>query len=328
MIVGSTRPVVEVETAGALGSAGSEGCSVVIVTFNNESCIAECLHSVLLTLDDGDEVIVVDNASSDKTLEVVCRFLAQTSRLKIVENPTNLGYSAGCNVGLKASSGQHLVLLNPDTIVWPRWLEKMKRAFREGVGAVGPMSDNVGGVQYIGHDLEPGIRLQEIQDHLTEQFARQSVETKLLIGFCLLLRRDIMDRIGILDENLFLGNDDLELSWRIRTHDLKLVVAKDVFVHHKHHVSFKSLECSKVHELIQQSGTALETKLKAYYGEVLSDEELWGVTFRDEALDLPSSPHLSTNSFDASKCIPSSVGKPAPQNTQSPDSNASALKCL
>jgi len=141
------------------------------------------------------------------------------------------------------------------------------------------MSDNVGGIQFIGHELEAGIRLQELQDHLTERFAGQAAETKLLIGFCLMLRRDILDRVGLLDEKLFLGNDDLELSWRLRTHGLKLVVARDVFVHHKHHVSFHSLENTKVHELIKESWDALEAKLRAYYGDLPTNEELWGLTF-------------------------------------------------
>jgi GT2 family glycosyltransferase len=273
------EPVIDEKTAGLLGPATSEGTSVIIVTFNNETCIADCLHSVLMSINEGDEVIVVDNGSADRTVDIVTSFLSQTSRLRLIQSEVNLGYSAGCNVGMKASVGQFLVMLNPDTIVWPRWIEKMRRCFDETVGAVGPMSDNVGGIQCIVHDLGPEIRLQECQDYLTERSARQSEETKLLIGFCLMLRRDVLDRVGLFDEDLFLGNDDLEISWRLRTHGLKLVVAKDVFVHHKHHVSFKSLESSKVHQLITKSSAALEAKLQRYYGCSPSSLELWGVKF-------------------------------------------------
>lgn len=272
-------PAFDTRTVGALGPARSSGSSVVIVTFNNESCIAQCLHSVLMSLNDGDEVVVVDNGSADGTVEVVRHFQTRTARLRLIESKTNLGYSAGCKLGMKASGGEYLVLLNPDTVVWPRWLQKLRRAFTPQVGAVGPMSDNAGGIQFIGRDLEPGVRLQEIQDNLTERFAGETAETKLLVGFCVMLRRDVMDMIGLQDENLFLGNDDLELSWRIRTHGLRLVVAKDVFVHHLHHVSFSFLGKDEVHALILQSNHALRAKLEAYYGEVPSDEELWGVTF-------------------------------------------------
>ena len=274
------EPFVDTRTAGLLGPARSPGSSVVIVTYNNEGCIGDCLHSVLMTLGEGEEVIVVDNASEDGTVREVRSFQQRTRRLHLLESDTNLGYAAGANVGLKASAGKWLVLLNPDTAVWPRWLEKMRRAFSEEVGAVAPMSDNVGGRQLIGEVLEVGRPLGEIQDVLTERFAGTTEETKLLFGVCLMLPRSLLDRIGLLDEDLFLGNDDLELSWRIRTHSLKLVVVRDVFVHHLNHVSFNSMSSSNVHDLISQSSRALDAKLNAYYGRTPTSEEIWGVTFR------------------------------------------------
>jgi hypothetical protein len=274
------EPFVDARTAGLLGPARSSGSSVVIVTFNNQGCIGDCLHSVLMTLDDHDEVIVVDNASTDGTVGEVRRFQQWTRKLTLVESDTNLGYSAGANVGLRASAGTHLVLLNPDTTVWPRWLEKMKRAVGEDVGAVAPISDNVGGAQFVGGLLRPGIPLHEIQDHLTECFSGVWEETKLLFGLCVMLPRSLLDRIGLLDEDLFLGNDDLELSWRIRTHELKLLIVEDVFVHHLNHVSFNSLSGSKVHDLVAESSKALDAKLSAYYGRSPTSEEVWGVTFR------------------------------------------------
>jgi len=274
------EPFVDTRTAGLLGPARSPGSSVVIVTYNNEGCIGDCLHSVLMTLGEGEEVIVVDNASEDGTVREVRSFQQRTRRLHLLESDTNLGYAAGANVGLKASAGKWLVLLNPDTAVWPRWLEKMRRAFSEEVGAVAPMSDNVGGRQLIGEVLEVGRPLGEIQDVLTERFAGTTEETKLLFGVCLMLPRSLLDRIGLLDEDLFLGNDDLELSWRIRTHGLKLVIVRDVFVHHLNHVSFNSMPSSSVHDLISQSSSALDAKLNAYYGRTPTSEEIWGVTFR------------------------------------------------
>jgi glycosyltransferase involved in cell wall biosynthesis len=78
---------------------------VIIVTYNNESCIADCLHSVLMSIDEGDEVIVVDNGSADRTVDIFTSFLSQTSRLRLIQSEVNLGYSAGCNVGMNASMG-------------------------------------------------------------------------------------------------------------------------------------------------------------------------------------------------------------------------------
>ena len=151
----------------------------------------------------------------------------------------------------------------------------------DGVGAVGPMCDNCGSTQALAHNLEPGWRLEEIQDVLTERFSLCTTETKLLMGFCVSLSRDVLNEVGLLDEDLFLGNDDLELSWRLQTHGLKLLVAKDVFVHHVDHVSFKTVEPGAIHNFIVESSQALSSKLIAYYdGHPPSDQDLWGLSFR------------------------------------------------
>jgi cellulose synthase/poly-beta-1,6-N-acetylglucosamine synthase-like glycosyltransferase len=80
--------------------------SVVIVSYNSSSTIGACLHSVLMTLNEGDEVIVVDNASHDDTVRIVEGFLTQTSRLKLIQCQKNTGFSKGCNIGLLESKGR------------------------------------------------------------------------------------------------------------------------------------------------------------------------------------------------------------------------------
>jgi O-antigen biosynthesis protein len=144
---------------------------------------------------------------------------------------------------------------------------------------VGPLSDNVGGNQSVVCHLPPGLKLNEIQDHLTEKYSSQTETTKILFGMCLMVRRDVFNKVGLLDENLFLGNDDLEFSWRLRTHGLELKIVKDVFVHHQNHVSFGSISQAQKDEWITQSAAALKAKLRAYYGYDPTNEEVWGVRF-------------------------------------------------
>jgi O-antigen biosynthesis protein len=145
------------------------------------------------------------------------------------------------------------------------------------VGAVGPLSDNIGGDQLVSLYIQESS-LHERQDWVTETYTGKYLETKLLIGLCVMFRREVLDKVGLLDEELFLGNDDLEMSWRLQTHSLKLVIAKDVFVHHINHVSFHSLPRAQTDKWLEESGLALQRKLKAYYGEeVPSEAELRGV---------------------------------------------------
>ncbi|MBS1719864.1 MAG: glycosyltransferase family 2 protein [Armatimonadetes bacterium] len=271
---------VESATVGQLGAPSILGCSIIIVTYNSAPTIQECLRSVFDTLRSCDEVIVVDNASEDATLNLVATLDPGPVEVKIIRLETNMGYARATNVGMRASRGGILILLNPDTIVWPRWTQKLVRAFSSAVGAVAPLSDRVAGIQYVGNFVEPHLHLNEIQDVLTERFSGQTIESKLLIGLCLALRRDVMNRIGLQDENLFLGNDDLELSWRLRTHGLQLHVAKDVFVQHHHHVSFDSVPLSQISQWLGESGEALNRKLERWFnGVVPSSLDLWGVEF-------------------------------------------------
>ncbi|NOX19353.1 MAG: glycosyltransferase, partial [Chlorobi bacterium] len=93
------------------------------------------------------------------------------------------------------------------------------------------------------------------------------------------LRRETINRIGGLDEELFLGNDDLELSWRLRLFGYKLLIAVDTFVAHVGQESFKSLEEEKQDELARQSSNSLFAKLQKYYGknDVPEPIRLWGI---------------------------------------------------
>lgn len=128
--------------------------------------------------------------------------------------------------------------------------------------------------------VEGGRKVVELQDFITEQLHHRTVETKLLIGFCMMIRRDLLNKIGLLDENLFMGNDDYELSWRIRTHGLRLLVALNVFVHHENQVSFKTISQETKDQYIRDSWAAMERKIKAYYGTMTSNFELWGLSDR------------------------------------------------
>jgi GT2 family glycosyltransferase len=257
--------------------------SVVVVTYNSQATIEACLQSVLTTLGADDEVLVVDNSSVDQTVDIVSRLVAADARVKLIPSSRNLGFSEGCNLGLRRAVGQYLVLLNPDTVVTTGWLERMRAHFDSGnVGAVGPTSDYVAGHQKVGLYLP----LEQISGRTPAEVAALlarrgsvGVPTKLLIGFCMMIPREILEEVGLLDPILFLGNDDLDLSWRLRQKGYQLMVASDVFVHHRGQVSFNTEPSSKTKKLVQESTDALARKLVAHYGvgKVPSSVELWGM---------------------------------------------------
>lgn len=261
------------------------GFSVVIVTYNSAATIESCLQSVLRTLGEDDEVIVVDNASVDHTVSIVETLARHDKRLTLVPSPKNLGFSEGSNLGIRRSSGEYVILLNPDTYVTPGWLDRMRAHFAAGkVGAVGPTSDYVAGLQkvslYLPADRISGRTPEQVAEALAAK-GHGGVDTKLLIGFCMMLSRQVLEDVGLLDPELFLGNDDLDMSWRLRQKGYSLRVATDVFVHHVGQVSFNTEPSEKTRRLVQESTDVLARKLVKHYGpgKVPSAMELWGITW-------------------------------------------------
>ncbi len=286
-IAAPLQPVVDHKTVGQLGPATLKGVSVVVLTYNSAKTIGSCLASVLKTLGPEDELIVVDNNSRDDTVERVDKLLAAATSVATLPNPRstirnseNLGFSAGCNVGIRASCGTYICLLNPDTEVWPGWLGSLaSRLLHPEVGMVGPLSDNVAGSQFVGHwipfkeaNLSPAALAEACRDSLWGS----SHQSRLIIGLCAMLRRETLNRTGLLDENLFLGSDDLEMSWRLRTHGLTLQVAQDVFVHHIGGQSFATEDRAVLDRQLFDSTEALLAKVSMVLGWRAPDRLLWG----------------------------------------------------
>ena len=288
--------------------------SIIIVSYNSASDIRACIESIRRNTVNPYEIIVVDNCSADGTRE----YLETQKDIKVILNATNNGLSKGCNQGIKASTGEYAIFLNPDTLVTGDWDRRMVSHFKEGVGVVGPVSNYVAGLQkYEFHIKEPiigEIQINDLAEKLYQWNKGKGVETKLLIGFCLMIKKDVIENIGMLDEDLFLGSDDLEYSWRLRNAGYKLMVATDTFVYHKGQSSFKSEPDQKMKQFTQESQDVLYAKLETHYGKgnVPSSFELWGMDWFkprvlvEASLKLTSIVILTHNQLEyTQKCIES-----------------------
>ena len=266
------------------------GATIVIVTFNSAQTILKCLQSVENALRPNDQVVIVDNRSDDQTLDLIRGFILRNEQFFIIENHTNLGYAAAAHQGAKTSCKPYVVFLNPDTLVPDHWIEHLQyHLIPHKVAAVGPVSNYTAGLQktrlYLHEKLRDPSDLDTLNRMLREKYHRQGLETKLLIGFCLMIKRKVYERIGGMDEMLFLGNDDLDLSWRIREAGYRLVVAKDCMVFHQGQVSFASVTKTDTQRLVQESTDYLFYKLIRHYGpgRVPSSKQLWDIDwFRPE----------------------------------------------
>jgi len=261
--------------------------SIIVVTYNSENTIRDLLYSLKESISAEDEIIIVDNNSNDKTLQILKEFKMKygVEKLKIIFSSKNLGYSAAANKGVELSDNEYIVFINPDVILPKNWRSKVLRFLElEEVGAVGAVSNFVLEQQHLSRfsslsflftqdDCKNFVDL--IDRHLELLYGDSSEEKKLLVGFFLATKRKVFSEIGGFDEDLFLGMDDLDFSLRIRERGYKLLLPKGLFVYHKGHESFSKNSESEL--LKKKTELIFADKLinKFGYGNVPLPEELW-----------------------------------------------------
>ncbi len=229
---------------GAL-EATSPTVSVVILAYNNWRFTVACLHSVLTFSDYPRlEVVVVDNASTDETALELKRMRQRDSRIKVVRNRANVGFSAGNNAGIRASSGEYVVLLNNDTYVTLGWVRDLIRPLQQDreIGLVGPLSNNIGNEQKVKINYQDMQGMATAARRFVRGRPRQRYATDNLAFFCVAIRREVIERVGLLDEDYGRGFfEDDDYCQRVRLVGYRIVIADDVFVHHHLSASFNVL---------------------------------------------------------------------------------------
>lgn len=214
--------------------------SIIILTYNKLNYTKLCIESIRkYTEKNSYEIIVVDNKSTDETQE----WLKEQEDLKIILNEENLGFPGGCNVGILASEKDNdIMLLNNDTIVTPRWLENLQKCLYsdENIGAVGPVTNNCANYQSIEVDYDTVKDLHSFAENYNISDANKWEQKVKLIGYCMLIKREVINKVGLLDEAFSPGNfEDDDLCYRIQKEKYKLILCNDTFIHHFGSVSFK-----------------------------------------------------------------------------------------
>jgi GT2 family glycosyltransferase len=209
--------------------------SVIIVNWNGKHHLEECLDSLSKQTFKAFETILVDNGSSDGSIEFVEEHFPV---VKVIKLNDNKGFSWGNNIGLQQARGDFIALLNNDTLVDMHWLEELYRAMtkhshvgtcascianyysRDVLDTAGDGFDLCGS----GYKIGEGMPVTEFQ------------KERYVFGACagaVLYRRSMIDDIGFFDESFFAVGEDLDLSFRAILAGYKCLYVPDAIVYHK-----------------------------------------------------------------------------------------------
>ncbi len=240
--------------------------SVVIVSYNTSDLLNNCLSSIEAWLEANShtgEVIVVDNASTDGTSGMIQRRFPDVT---LIENRHNAGFAAANNQGIRAASGRHICLLNPDTTVLGDAFGQLADYLDDnpGVGLVGPrLMYPDGSVQSSRRRfptrLTGYLESTIIQDYwpdnqvvrryyLADRPDDQTQTVDWLVGACLMVRREAIESAGLLDERYFMYSEEVEWCYRLKQYGWSIVyLPTAAVVHHEGASSIQNVPQRQIH---------------------------------------------------------------------------------
>jgi N-acetylglucosaminyl-diphospho-decaprenol L-rhamnosyltransferase len=226
--------------------------SIIIVNWNTRDLLRSCIASIEANCDNlSVEVVVVDNASSDDSVQMIqCEF----PWVRLIASQENLGYAGGNNLGVKECRGRYLLILNPDTEIVGNALQQMVAYLEEhpAVGAVGPQLLNSDGSVQSSRRRFPGLATALFKDSPfswrwfpDNRFVRahtmadrpdgeiQAVDW--LVGAAIMIRREVWQTVGPFDERFFMYSDEVDWCHRCRDQggEIHYLPTAQIMHHHR-----------------------------------------------------------------------------------------------
>jgi GT2 family glycosyltransferase len=225
--------------------------SIVIVNWRTPLLLKRCLEAI--SNDDSAkdfEIFVVDNASGDQSLAILS---TEFPSVKVIANQDNLGFSKACNQAIPLTSGEYILLLNPDTLVVDSAISQLA-AFLDNnsqCGAVGPKVLNDDGTLQLAcrrsfptpiaalfrltylSKLFPGHPIFA-KYNMTYANPEEIYQVDALSGSCMMVRRKAIAQIGLLDEDIFMFGEDIDWCWRIKQSGWQIVYCPQAVIYHSH----------------------------------------------------------------------------------------------
>jgi GT2 family glycosyltransferase len=233
--------------------------SIIVLNWNTAKLLRDCLASLEATVNSKQltvEVIVVDNGSTDDSVQEVKSLNIKNLRLKIIENGENLGFSKGNNIGIKAATGQYIMLLNSDTVVQEGAIEKLVDYLEKDPNfAISPLLELPNGelqsdyymrfpnlwqiLFYHNPILRPFILKTPLKHLICQESKKEPFEVDQLPGAALMTSQEVWQKVGGLDPDYQFLLEDVDWSWRAKKAGVKLRVIPQAKIVHIGGASWK-----------------------------------------------------------------------------------------
>lgn len=240
--------------------------SIIVLTYNNLELNKKCIHSILYNTAYPDyELIVVDNMSTDGTREYLKELEKEGHpQLSIILNQENSGFAGGNNLGIQKASGEYILLLNNDTVVTRGWITNMVKHLENNssYGMCGAVTNSIGNEAMIRVKYHGELQMQQFSfaytfAHMNEEY----LDADRLAMFCTLIRKEIIEKYGGLDEQYKIGMfEDDDYAQVVQQAGYELVIAEDAFVHHVNNASFRRLEDAAFKKIFEENKEKYEKK--------------------------------------------------------------------
>jgi len=254
-----------------------ENVDIIVCVHNALPDVQHCLNAIIAHTTKPYHLIVVDDGSELETADFLKHYL-NLFPIEFIRNEQAQGYTLSANQGLRASAGEYAILLNSDTIVSPHWLDRLIACANSDskIGMVGPLS-NTASWQSIPKIEEKGdwaknplpndLSVEQMANRVGAHSARVYPRLPFLNGFCLLIKRQLIDSIGYFDEEAFGQGYGEENDYCLRARHVgwDLAVSDDVYVYH---AQSKSYSHDRRKQLAEQAGV----KLAGKHGQQIIDD--------------------------------------------------------
>ena len=221
-------------------------CDIIIPVWNELETTRKCVDSLVKNTGYPFKLIVVDNASDRETAFYLAALKTRADiSADLIRNNENFGFAKAVNQGIAASDAPYICIMNNDTVASAGWLEEMMNvmAAHPVIGILNPSSNTSGqngpekGSDQKGSDPD---RLSHVVG--SDPFWSQIQELYRARGFCMLIRREVIEKIGLFDESYGRGYfEETDYSYRAQAAGIRIARAKAAYVYHKERVSFKNL---------------------------------------------------------------------------------------